>query len=159
MTHEVDVVDVAPRMVAVKRFHVDYGKMTQIGESTAHALSAVASTLGAAHVAPDGPAMALYEPRADGFDIAAGFVVDAPLEEPSQVEVISLDGTRAAHSTHVGSYASLSTAWEDLQTEASAQNLALRANGPMWEEYWSMPDTPPDRTRTEIYWPLANADR
>lgn len=26
--------------------------------------------------------------------------------------------------------------------------------GPMWEQYLSPPQTPPEETRTEIYWPL-----
>jgi effector-binding domain-containing protein len=56
---------------------------------------------------------------------------------------------------HVGAYTELPSAYQDLQAEVTRRGRALDEGSPMWEEYWSGPETPDDQTRTEVFWPVA----
>lgn len=155
MPHDVQLVTTSPTTVAVIRFHVDHQELPTIGERMGHAFGTVMARLAEAHVSPDGPAIACYEPRGgDGFDVAAGFRVDPAFTAPPGLERLDLAEVEAAHTTHLGPYSELSTAYEELQTTVEASGRSVARGAPTWEEYWSGPDTPEDQTRTDIYWPL-----
>lgn len=163
MTHQVEIVRTPARTVAVFCFHVRSAELPTIGERMGRAFGermgrafgAVAAELGRAHITPSGPAIASYEPAADGFEVAAGFPVSASFTAPAGLSRLDLPEVEAAHTTHVGPYSELSTAYNDLLTQAAAADRTVIPDGRMWEEYWSEPGTPDDQTRTEIYWPLA----
>lgn len=104
----------------------------------------------------NGPAVAVYTGMdADGFAVAAGFVVERPIVGDGHVEPLALPGAEIVTTTHLGPYDTLPAAYEALQRAAAEQGREL---GPvMWEEYWSPPDTPAAETRTVICWPVAPA--
>ena len=154
MPHEVQLVTTSPTTVAVIRFHVAHQDIPTIGERMGGAFGTVMAELARVHVTPDGPAIACYEPRGDGFDVAAGFRVDPMFTAPPGLERLDLGAVDAAHTTHLGSYNELSAAYEELQTKVEASGRSVARGAPTWEEYWSGPDTPEDQTRTDIYWPL-----
>lgn len=154
MSQQVETVRTTGATVAVARFHVRTDEMPEIGQRLGRALGTVASALEGLHVAPTGPAIACYESRADGVDVAAGFQVAATFPGAPEVERLDLPAVDAVHTTHVGSYRGLPAAYRRLQDAARAESRSLATDAPMWEEYWSEPGTPDSQTRTEVYWPL-----
>lgn len=154
MAHQVEFIRTPATTVAVIRFHVASAELPMIGERMGRAFGTVMAELGKVAISPNGPAIARYEPTEDGFDVAAGFRVPASFTAPPGLERLDLDEVDAAHTTHLGPYSELTTAYEDLQTQAEAADRTVASDGPMWEEYWSMPGTPEDQLRTEIYWPV-----
>lgn len=157
MTHHVEIVTAPAITVAVTRFHVRSAELPSIAARIGQAFATVAAALGRTDVAPNGPAIAAYAPEADGFEVAAGFRVPPTFTAPPGLVRLDLGHVEAAHTTHIGAYSELSSAYTDLQVQASAAGRTLDPTAPMWEEYWSEPGTPDDETRTEIYWPLTPA--
>jgi effector-binding domain-containing protein len=155
MQHEVEIVRVPASTAAVIRFHVTHDELPRIGERMEQAFASVMTRLGEAKVIPNGPAVAVYEPTADGFDVATGFHVAPEFVAPLGLERLDLSAAEAAHTTHLGPYEELTTAYADLQEQAGRIGRPVAWGQPMWEEYWSEPGTPEDETRTEIYWPVA----
>lgn len=158
MTHEVEIVTVPANTAAVVRFHVRHDELPTIGERMEDAFAAVMTELGKAHVIPNGPAIAVYEPVTDGLDVATGFHVTGSFVPPATLERLDLDAGEVAHTTHQGSYARLSEAYADLEEQAEQLGRPVILDGAMWEEYWSEPGTPEDQTRTEIFWPVTEPD-
>ncbi|WP_460716134.1 GyrI-like domain-containing protein [Nocardioides dilutus] len=155
MTHTVEIVQAPARSTAVTHIHVAPDAMPTIGEKMGEAFTMVARRLGEAGISPAGPAFASYTPADGGFDVAAGFGVVDTFTAPPGLERLDIGACEVAHTTHLGSYTELPSAYEDLQAEVTRQGRAVDEDGPMWEEYWSGPNTPDDQTRTEVYWPLA----
>jgi effector-binding domain-containing protein len=155
MTHEVDILRTPPSAAAVIRFHVPHDDLETIGEQMEGAFATVMNQLAAVHVVPAGPAVAVYEPAGDGFDVATGFHVSPDFVAPTGLERLDLVAAEVAHTTHVGPYSALREAYADLQTGAARAGRPVAWGAPMWEEYCSGPGTPDDETRTEIYWPVA----
>lgn len=157
MPHDVEIVTVPARMTAVTRIHVPAEAMPTIGERLSEAFARVAARLDAAGISPAGPAFACYTPADGGFDVAAGFGVPGTFAAPAGLDRLDIDAGEVAHTTHLGSYAELPSAYEDLMTEVTRRGRAVDRNSPMWEEYWSGPDVPEEKTRTEVYWPVVVA--
>jgi len=155
MAHEIEIVRTPGCTAAVVRFHVAHEELSGVGPRMEGAFATVLTRLGEAHVLPTGPAIAVYEPVADGFDVATGFHVAPEFVAPPGIERLELDAVDAAHTTHVGPYTQLTQAYADLQTLADRAGRPVAWGAPMWEEYWSEPGTPDDETRTEIYWPVS----
>lgn len=154
MSNDVEIVHTAGATVAVTRFHVRAADLPEIGDRMGQAFSEVTTGLGRLHVVPTGPAIACYETRTDGFDVAAGFQVPSTFTGTPEAERLDLPPVDAAHTTHLGSYSRLSEAYQRLQDATREGRRELATTTPMWEEYWSEPGTPDSETRTEVYWPL-----
>jgi hypothetical protein len=153
MTDQVEIVRTRGSTVAVTRFHVGAADLPEIGDRMGWAFGAVAAGLANARVEAAGPAIARYEPRGDGIDVAAGFEVSGSFAAPPGLERLDLAPVEAAHTTHVGPYRGLPSAYRRLQEE-TPDHRVLAPGGPMWEEHWSGPGTPESETRTEVFWPL-----
>jgi effector-binding domain-containing protein len=156
MTHEVEIITIPSRTVAVTRFHVGEAELGTIGERMGQSFHRVIAHLARLGVTPGGPAIARYEPAGEGFDVAAGFVVEADFAPAGDddVDLLVLPGGEVAHTTHIGAYERLPEAYEALRAEITRRGLAFPERGPMWEEYWTGPETAPEETRTEVYWPV-----
>jgi effector-binding domain-containing protein len=155
MRHKVEITRTPATAAAVLRFHIGHDELPTIGERMERAFASVMTQLGEAHIIPNGPAVAVYEPVADGFEVATGFHVAPEFVAPPGLERLDLDSVEAAHTTHVGPYSELPAAYADVQEEAERAGRPVAWGVPMWEEYWSEPGTPDDEMRTEIYWPVA----
>jgi effector-binding domain-containing protein len=105
-------------------------------------------------IQPEGPAAALYTmtSREEVFDVAAGFLVAAPIEGDGHVVAVELPAGEVATTTHVGPYESLPRAYAEIQGWLAQHDR--RPADTMWEEYVTGPETPPAETRTIIYWPM-----
>lgn len=156
MTHVVDIVTVPVTVAAVVCFSVGADDLPRIGEKLGQAFGTVMTQLQMAGLAPAGPALAHYRPIDDGFEVSAGFRVTPASALPAGLQRLDLGNLVAAHTTHIGSYATLPTAYAELMARAEHDGWRLGTGAPMWEEYWSEPGTPPSETRTEIYWPVTS---
>lgn len=152
MPYTVDVQTVPARSFAAVRFHATEEEMPKMmGE----AFAAVMGYLGRAGIALAGAAVARFDsPPGDGFDVAAGFLVGAPVDGDGTVVSEELPAGEVAHVTHIGPYEDMRAAYEALRNGVGELGRALSDGEPMWEEYWSPPGTPPELNRTEIYWPV-----
>ena len=86
--------------------------------------------------------------------MASGFVVPGPFEGEGEVVHLQLPETDVATTTHLGPYDSLGEAYDALRRQARTLGREVDEDGPMWEEYWTGPETPPEQTRTVVCWPV-----
>jgi effector-binding domain-containing protein len=151
MTATIQLRTVPARNALVVHAHAP---MTAIGATVGPIFGEVASWAGAHGVALAGPAVTRYSNLCGGeCDIDAGFIVaGAPTATDPRVRAMDLGGCIAAFATHIGSYESLHETYDAIE-KWMGKNGYVTA-GPMWEEYFSPPGTPPEQTRTDVYWPV-----
>ncbi len=128
--------------------------MTDIGATMGPIFGEVAGWAGAHGVPLTGPAVARYTDVAAGeCEFDAGFLVaQTPSDTDSRVRTADLGGCTVACATHIGPYTSLAETYGAIE-DWMDENGYVTA-GPMWEEYFSPPGTPPEQTRTDVYWPV-----
>lgn len=151
MEYDVQITRVDGRDLAVTMFHAT---AETIPEKTGAAFGKVYAYLTAHQVHSDGPGVAQFHMEPDGFAVAVGFVVGEPIDGDGEVVPLRLPAAEVATTAHVGPYAELPKAYEALAEGARAEGRELDQSAAMWEEYWSPPETPPEQTRTVVYWPL-----
>lgn len=155
MAYTVDFCTPATYTAAVTRFHVDLDDMELMGGKVSDAFAAVTAALSRAGATAKAPAIASYTKSGAGFDVAAGFPFDGDFEPAEPVALLEVGGCLVAHIRHVGPYDRPAAAYEALREGARGQGRPLDDGSPPWEEYWTGPETPPEQTRTDIYWPVA----
>lgn len=156
MAQEIDTRFVPAREMAVAKFSVSMEGMADMAERMGAAFGQVMGRLRAVDAVASGPAVACYQPMEGGFEVAAGFPVLAAIEEAGDGVVnLELPSGEVAHTAHVGPYDRLPQTYEALRVGVEAQGRHLDDHAPMWEEYLTGPEVPPEQARTEIYWPLA----
>jgi effector-binding domain-containing protein len=125
-----------------------------IGSKAGDAFRRVADHLARLGVPIAGPAVSVFEAAEDAFSVTSGFVVESDVEPGEGVEPFRLPEVEVATTTHVGPYEELVKAYDALGRGAAAHGRRVDDTGPMWEEYWSGPETPPADTRTVVFRPL-----
>lgn len=152
MDYEVTISHESGRHLAVVRFDA---RPEEMAEQHGRAFGAVAAYLARAGVTVSGPAMSRYEMGENGvFHVASGFVVPGPFEGEGEVVHLQLPETDVAMTTHLGPYDSLGEAYDALRRQARTLGREVDEEGPMWEEYWTGPEAPPEQTRTVVSWPV-----
>lgn len=124
----------------------------EVAQRIGAAFGAVQAYLAKAGVQSEGPAIGVYTPGPERFEVAAGFVVQAAVPGDGNVMPSELPACEAAVTTHVGSYASLPAAYEAIQSWMRENRR--EPSEVMWEEYWSGPKTPEEEARTVVVWPV-----
>jgi effector-binding domain-containing protein len=152
MTYQIELKSQPRRDLAVVKFR---SSVADIGPRIGAAFGAAHAYLVQAGIQVQGPAIAVYTPGGQEFEIAAGFVVPAAVEGDGNVVPAELPACDAAVTMHMGSYESLPAAYTAIQSWMAANGRVPSET--MWEEYWSGPSTPPDQTRTDIVWPVKAA--
>ena len=125
-----------------------------IGSKASGAFRRVAVHLARIGVPIAGPAVSIFEADENAFQVTSGYVVERDFEPGEGVEPFRLPEVEVATTTHVGPYEELDRAYDALGRGAAAHGRRVDDTGPMWEEYWSSPETPPAETRTVVFRPL-----
>jgi effector-binding domain-containing protein len=127
--------------------------VTEIGAVLGKAFGEIMSTINARGAAPIGmPYVAYRNMDMADLDVEIGFPVSKPVAGAGRVEPGTLPGGAWASTLHVGPYADVGPAWADLQAFIRAQGKTAAPTG--YEFYFDGPDTPPDRIRTRVAFPL-----
>lgn len=125
------------------------------------AFGEVMQAISAAGGFPAGPPFARYDfvevPQGEApetFVVEAGFPVNAPLERNGRVEPGVLPGGPVAVTTHVGSYDTVSAAYQAIERRIAQEGM-VPAGAP-WESYLDDPSQVPE-PHTEVVWPCGPA--
>jgi effector-binding domain-containing protein len=143
------------RRLAVVQYEA---RAADIGPKAGEAFHRVAVHLARIGVPIAGPAISIFAADEDAFHVTSGFVVEREFEPGEGIEPFALPEVEVATTTHVGPYDELDKAYDALGRGAAARGRQVDDTGPMWEEYWSGPETPPAETRTVVFRPLTPED-
>ena len=152
MGYEITVREARPQHVLSRRLEVDTaGLPAAIGESFA----LLYGHIGAAGVPPAGAPFTVYrsDPRSPVWRVDVCAPVSREIDPPAGFEAVTVPGGPVASTMHVGSYASVGSAYEAL-TAWIPQHGYRPADAPR-EVYVSPPETPEDQICTIIEWPVA----
>lgn len=132
-------------------------KMTEISSAMAEGFAALGAMFAKAGATMAGMPMAhyrAYDAKTTTFDL--GFPCRSEDTKALAAAGLSIGETPAGQSmtaTHVGPYDTVVSTYNAMTTEMQSQGL--KPAGDMWEIYFSPPDTPPERIRTDVVWPIA----
>jgi effector-binding domain-containing protein len=149
---EIEIHELHPREAAVIRITV---APMALPTAIHDALIEVERVLGEAAVGLAGPPFVRYfEWGPERLVAEIGFPVLRPAPAVGRVGPASLPGGLVASVVHVGPYETIATTYASLQRWL--QTTGHGELGPMWEVYWTDPESEPDASawRTEIVVPL-----
>lgn len=127
--------------------------VTRIGEVVGKAFGDIMAAIEAQGGTPQGmPYVAYRNLNMADLDLEIGFPVSKPLAAQGRVEPGELPGGTWASTMHIGPYADVGPAWNELQGYIRAMGKVPAPIG--YEFYFDGPETPPERIRTRVAFPL-----
>ncbi len=155
MEHEITLREREAAPIVSKRFPV---RLSEIGGAMGRAFGEVYGHLGVTQAPGDGPPFVIYHGMPTGddpFDIEVCAPVSRAVDPPPGWQMQELPAGAFATLLHVGPYDTIASAYDSLLAWIGSRGLAVA--GPPREVYLSPPDTPPDRIRTIVEFPVARA--
>ncbi|MCU0504250.1 MAG: GyrI-like domain-containing protein [Chloroflexi bacterium] len=155
MEHEVKVGHRDAILVISRRRSV---RLSGIGPAMAQAFGEVYGYAGAHGAQPSGPPFVIYHGMPsddDPFDIEVCAPVARAVGAPEGWAVTELPAGTFATLLHVGPYDTIGAAYSAMMAWVEASSVTVV--GPPREVYLSEPDTPPERIRTVVEFPIAEA--
>jgi effector-binding domain-containing protein len=147
MEHEITVVDLPEQPTAVVRGRASPETMPEVLGRSFEDVARAAAGQGRELV---GPPFVRYRTMDEtGWDLEAGFPVDAPVLTDGSVEPSTLPACRAARLVHTGPYDTIGEAWGEA-SDWLAEHGYVATDTP-WESYLDEPDV--ERPRTLILMP------
>ncbi len=146
-TYEISRADLQPQHVAVVRAHVARDGVTDFLGGVFGEVVEVAARQGRRIV---GMPFGRYRVTPDGFDVEAGFPVDAPVQQEGRVDAGQLPGGPVAHLVYQGPYDGVGAAYEAAVSWVVDNGDQVSADP--WECYLDEPDVA--EPRTEIFVPF-----
>lgn len=98
------------------------------------------------------PYVAYRNRNMEDLDLEIGFPVSQPLAARGRAEPGTLQGGKWASTLFVGPYDKVAPAWDALERFIDA--TGHEPGGPAYEFYFDGPETPPEKTRTRLTFPL-----
>lgn len=149
MTHEITEVDLPEQPTAVVR---DRALPATISEVLGRSFGSVARAAAVQGRQLTGPPFARYHTMDEsGWELEAGFPVDAPVVADGEVEPSTLPACRAARLVHTGPYDTVGEAWGEASAWL-AEHGHVATEAP-WESYLDEPGV--EQPRTLIVMPYA----
>ena len=149
MSQTCEVASVAPVLLAVTQAEL---RRAQVPARIRGMFDIVYSWLKSSGVRQVGQNYAVYDQcTAHGLRVQAGFPVSGHFADTDLVKCIELAAGRAAHATHVGSYAQLHVTYKALTEWCTGEALPLA--GDSWEVYGDWHDDP-SKVKTDVYFRL-----
>jgi AraC family transcriptional regulator len=143
---EYEVMEVAETTYAVIKRTVQFSELPQVMPGLVSQVHDWAHAQGS-----HGPAMCISSMAGEGkVNIAPGVQLDAPVDTPDPIEIVTKPGGRAAVYVHVGPYDELAQVYQRFYDALNAAGES-EAGDPV-EIYESAPDDP--RPSTRIIWPI-----
>jgi effector-binding domain-containing protein len=149
VSEPVTLVDLPPqKVVAVRRTVPQRG----LGAFFDEIFPKLRSLIAAQGAQPAGAPLArYYNADREAFDTEAGIPFTGTIATSGEVTVMHLPAGKAATTTHLGSYETLSEEYSRLEAWLTEHGMKPGA-GP-WEVYLSGPETAERDLRTEVFWP------
>jgi effector-binding domain-containing protein len=144
--------DRGPATVMSRRTTV---RLTTIGTAISGGFAEIYGYLGPRGAASGEPFVVYHGAPGEGdrpFDIEICAPVVGSLEPPAGWQLTTLPAGTFASVLHLGSYDTLGTAYDELESWIAREDFAVA--GPPREVYLSEPSTPPEATRTVIEFPV-----
>lgn len=133
------------------------GSVAEIPNLMSQAFCTLEQALKKANATPTGGPFAHYRSVRDGHvEVDVGFPVAAASREALAAAGLELGQTAsgtAMHGLHVGPYERLAQFYDAILAELRERGLTPSED--MWERYLDGPEVPPEKTRTEVFWPAA----
>jgi effector-binding domain-containing protein len=149
MEHEITLVDLVEQPTAVVRGRAAPETISGVLGRTFGAVAGAAAAQGRRLT---GPPFARYRTMDEsGWDLEAGFPVDAPIDADGDVEPGTLPACRAARLIHTGPYDTIGQAWADASDWLAEHGYG--ATEAPWESYLDEPGV--ELPRTLILMPCA----
>lgn len=125
----------------------------RIAEVLGQAFSDLINAVSAQGAAVSGlPYVAYRNMNLSDLDLEIGVPVSKPLAGRGRIEPGELPGGIWASTLHIGPYAGVGPAWNELHGYLRAQGKVAAPVG--YEFYFDPPETPPEHTRTRVAFPL-----
>ena len=152
MPYNVEIKTTEAQPLAVVKFTAGVAEMgDKIGAAFGEVMQYLMQT--GAQIA--GPAIGYYEQLGnERFNVSAGFLVAAPIDGNGSVVPFELPAGKVATTMHAGPYETLPEAYAAITEQSKAIGAEIDMTSPMWEEYLTGPEVPPEQTRTLIFWPV-----
>lgn len=100
-----------------------------------------------------GPAFTAYHNMdMQDLDVEIGFPVAVPVPPQGRMVVTEIPGGKAAVAMHIGPYDTVERTYKRLEAFMKEQHVTPR--GVAYEMYFDPPETPPEKIRTQIMFPL-----
>lgn len=130
----------------------------QISERLAESFGRVFEHIDKARGAQSGvPFMRYLDMSGDEFVIAAGMPLAEALDGEGDIEAHTLPGGRALTTLHLGDYAGVGAAWDEVWERAESLGVTHRSGG--WDVYTNDPtEVAPKEVETRLYLPLDDVE-
>ena len=149
MEHDITVVDLSEQPTAVVQGRAAPDDISEVLGRSFEAVARAAAGQGRRIV---GPPFARYRTMdASGWELEAGFPVDAPILAEGDVVPSTLPACRGARLVHAGAYDTVGEAWSEATAWLGEHGYA--ATDAPWESYLDEPGV--ERPRTLILMPCA----
>ena len=153
--YSIELLELAPQPTLVIKSTV---APDQIGERLAESFDRVFSYIDMAGGAQSGmPFMRYLDMTGDEFVIAAGMPLAEALDGEGDIESHTLPGGRALTTLHLGDYAGVGAAWDEVWERAESLGVPKRNGG--WDVYTNDPtEVAPKEVETRLYLPLDDVE-
>jgi effector-binding domain-containing protein len=151
MTHQCELIERSAQPTLSIRTRTNVEKLPQV---FGDAYGKIIQYMGELGETPGGaPYAAYYNMDMQNLDVEIGFPVLSALPGKGEVQAGLIPAGKAATCMHIGPYPEIASAYTDLSTWITAQNL--RPSGVAYEFYLNDPEhTPPAELQTLILFPL-----
>ncbi len=150
MAYQCELKEQAAQPALTIRTHTAVQDLPQLFGRT---YSAIGQYLGELGEAPAGmPFVAYHDLNMQNLDVEVGFPVAHPMDARGDIQPSQFPGGMLASVWHIGPYDQIGSAYDALTTWIKERGY--QPAGPVYEIYYSEPETPPEEIRTQVIFPV-----